>query len=52
MPFISRLLNKRIENLINRFDVQQVPPQMIDELNNNTQIDNELEERIAYLKDK
>tara|TARA_Y100001968_G_scaffold222238_1_gene205023 strand:- start:1192 stop:1350 length:159 start_codon:yes stop_codon:yes gene_type:complete len=51
MPFISRLINKRIANLINRFDIQQVPPQMIDELSNNSQIYNELEERIAYLKD-
>ena len=29
MAFISRLLNKRITNLINRFDVQKIPPHMI-----------------------
>ena len=50
MPFISRLINKRIANLINRFDVPKVPPHMIEEINKKIQIDNELE-AIGYLKD-
>ena len=49
MPFISRLINKRIANLINRFDVPKVPPHMIEEINKNIQIDNELE-ATGYLK--
>ena len=49
MPFISRLINKRIANLINRFDVPKVPPHMIAEINKNIKIDNELE-ATGYLK--
>tara|TARA_B100000965_G_scaffold157160_1_gene130975 strand:- start:268 stop:423 length:156 start_codon:yes stop_codon:yes gene_type:complete len=50
MPSISGLINKRIANLINRFGIPKVPPQMLDEINNNIQIDNQLE-AIGSLKD-
>ena len=32
MAFISSLLNNRIANLINRFDVPKVPPQMVEKI--------------------
>ena len=32
MAFISRLINNRIANLINRFDVPKVPPHMFEKL--------------------
>ena len=32
MAFISRLLNNRIANLINRFDVPKIPPHMIEKI--------------------
>ena len=42
MTFISRLINKRIANLISRFDVPKVPPHMVEEvIINNIQIERE-----------
>ena len=32
MTFISRLINNRISNLINRFDVPKVPPHMVEKI--------------------
>ena len=32
MAFISRLLNNRITNLINRFDVPKLPPHMVEKI--------------------
>ena len=32
MAFISRFLNDRITNLINRFDVQKIQPHIVDKL--------------------
>ena len=32
MAFISRLINNRIANLINRFDVPKVPPHMFEKI--------------------
>ena len=32
MAFISRLINKRIANLISRFDVPKVPPHMVEKI--------------------
>ena len=32
MAFISRLINDRINNLISRFDVQKVPPHMVEKI--------------------
>ena len=32
MTFISHLINKRIANLINRFDVPKVPPHMVEKI--------------------
>jgi len=32
MTFISHLINKRIANLISRFDVPKVPPHMVEEI--------------------
>ena len=32
MTFISRLINDRINNLISRFDVQKVPPHMVEKI--------------------
>ena len=32
MAFISRLINNRINNLISRFDVPNVPPQMVEKI--------------------
>ena len=32
MAFIYRLINKRITNLMSRFDVPKVPPHMIDKI--------------------
>ena len=40
MAFISRLLNKRISNLISRFDVSNVQAQMVEKVIND---DNHLE---------
>ncbi len=45
MAFISRLINKRIVNLISRFDVPKVPPHMVE----NIIIDNDLVEREAKI---
>ncbi len=41
MAFISRLINKRITNLISRFDVPKVPPHFAEKI----VIDNDLVER-------
>ena len=42
MAFISRLINKRITNLINRFDVPKVPPHMVEKiLIHNIQVERE-----------
>ena len=42
MAFISRLINKRIVNLISRFDVPKVPPHMVEKMiNDNIQVENE-----------
>ena len=39
MTFISRLINNRIANLINRFDVPKVPPHMAEKMIiNNVQV--------------
>ena len=32
MAFLSRLINNRINNLISRFDVQKVPPHMVEKI--------------------
>ena len=32
MAFISRLINKRIANLISRFDIPEVPPNMVEKI--------------------
>ena len=32
MDFLSRLINNRIANLINRFDVPKVPPHMVEKI--------------------
>ena len=32
MAFIYRLINKRIANLISRFDVPKVPPHMVEKI--------------------
>tara|TARA_B100000965_G_C19317092_1_gene637100 strand:- start:413 stop:565 length:153 start_codon:yes stop_codon:yes gene_type:complete len=32
MAFISRLINKRIANLISRFDVPKVPPHLLEKI--------------------
>ena len=32
MAFIYRLINKRITNLISRFDVPKVPPHMVEKI--------------------
>ena len=40
MAFISRLINKRITNLITRFDVPKVPPHFAEKI----VIDNDLAE--------
>ena len=32
MAFISHLINKRIANLISRFDVPKVPPHMVEKI--------------------
>ena len=32
MAFISSLINKRIANLISRFDVPKVPPHMVEKI--------------------
>jgi len=50
MTSISRLINKRIANLINRFNVPKVSPHMVEEIKNNSRIDNELAS-IGLLKD-
>ena len=43
MAFISRLINKRITNLISRFDVPKFPPHISEKI----VIDNDLVEREA-----
>ena len=45
MAFISRLINKRITNLISRFDVPKVPPHLAEKI----VIDNDLVERDANI---
>ncbi len=32
MDFISRLINKKIANLISRYDVPKVPPHMVEKI--------------------
>ena len=39
MAFISHLINKRIANLISRFDVPKVPPHMAEEIGDYIQVE-------------
>ena len=42
MDFLSRLINKRIANLISRFDVPKVSPHMVEKMIiDNVQVENE-----------
>ncbi len=45
MAFISRLINKRIVNLISRFDVPKVSPHIVEKII----VDNDLAEREANI---